>query len=191
MTNRIFLSALCAACVGLAGAAGAQQHDPATPAAVAAKVALRGEANGIAVLEMRLVRKNDILSVQADLSSSVRSDRTLFYRFKWLDNVGNQVGDGESWKQLTVLGLGQQTIKSVAPTGAAVDLRLEMNVEPRCRYEAPPDSLRAFPLSHASRGRGTQPARRGGAACKGPCAAACGGGAPVSRASGSVNRPVL
>ena len=123
MTNRIFLSALCAACVGLAGAAGAQQHDPATPAAVAAKVALRGEANGIAVREMRLVRKNDILSVQADLSSSVR--------FKWLDNVGNQVGDGESWKQLTVLGLGQQTIKSVAPTGAAVDLRLEMNVEPR------------------------------------------------------------
>ena len=131
MTNRIFLSALCAACVGLASAAGAQQHDPATPAAVAAKVALRGEANGIAVREMRLVRKNDILSVQADLSSSVRSDRTLFYRFKWLDNVGNQVGDGESWKQLTVLGLGQQTIKSVAPTGAAVDLRLEMNVEPR------------------------------------------------------------
>ena len=131
MTNRIFLSALCAACVGLAGAAGAQQHDPATPAAVAANVALRGEANGIAVREMRLVRKNDILSVQADLSSSVRSDRTLFYRFKWLDNVGNQVGDGESLKQLTVLGLGQQTIKSVAPTGAAVDLRLEMNVEPR------------------------------------------------------------
>lgn len=131
MTNRILLSALCAACMGLAGAAGAQQHDPATPAAVAAKVALRGEANGIAVREMRLVRKNDILSVQADLSSSVRSDRTLFYRFKWLDNVGNQVGDGESWKQLTVLGLGQQTIKSVAPTGAAVDLRLEMNVESR------------------------------------------------------------
>ena len=106
MTNRIILSAICAACVGLAGAASAQQHDPATPLAVASKVALRGEANGIAVREMRLVRKNDILAVQADLSSSVRSDRTLFYRFKWLDNVGNQVGDGESWKQLTVLGLG-------------------------------------------------------------------------------------
>ena len=28
---------------------------------MAAKVALRGEANGIAVREMRLVRKNDIL----------------------------------------------------------------------------------------------------------------------------------
>ena len=112
-------------------AAPAPSSTTRNPAAVAAKVALRGEANGIAVREMRLVRKNDILSVQADLSSSVRSDRTVFYRFKWLDNVGNQVGDGESWKQLTVLGLGQQTIKSVAPTGAAVDLRLEMNVEPR------------------------------------------------------------
>ena len=80
---------------------------------------------------MRIVRKNDILVVQADMANMGRSDRTVFYRFRWLDNVGNQVGDGESWKQLTVLGLGQQTIKSVAPTGAAVDLRLEMNVEPR------------------------------------------------------------
>jgi uncharacterized protein YcfL len=131
MTQRIILSAICAACMGLASAAGAQQHDPATPPTVASKIALRGEANGIAVREMRLVRKNDILAVQADVSNMGRSDRTMFYRFKWLDNVGNQVGDGESWKQLTVLGLGQQTIKSVAPTGAAVDLRLEMNVEAR------------------------------------------------------------
>jgi len=109
----------------------AQQHDPATPPAVAAKVALRGEANGIAVREMRLVRKNDILTVQADLSNTGRSDRTVYYRFRWLDSVGNQVGDGESWKQLGVLGLGMQTVKSVAPTNAAVDLRLEMNVESR------------------------------------------------------------
>lgn len=94
-------------------------------------MALRGEANGIAVREMRLVRKNDILVVQADLSNVGRTDRTVFYRFKWLDSVGNQVGDGESWKQLRVLGLGEQTVKSVAPSGAAVDLRLEMNVESR------------------------------------------------------------
>jgi len=113
----------------LASGASAQQHDPATPLAVASKVALRGEANGIAVREMRIVRKNDILVVQADMANMGRTDRTVFYRFKWLDNVGNQVGDGESWKQLSVLGLGQQTVKSVAPSGAAVDLRLEMNVE--------------------------------------------------------------
>ena len=133
MRNRFTLAAapalVCAALITLASGASAQQHDPATPLAVASKVALRGEANGIAVREMRIVRKNDILVVQADMANMGRTDRTVFYRFKWLDNVGNQVGDGESWKQLSVLGLGQQTVKSVAPTGAAVDLRLEMNVE--------------------------------------------------------------
>lgn len=128
---RMTLVAASLALAGVATTAQAQMHDPATPPAVASKVALRGEANGVAVREMRIVRKNDILTVQADLSNMVRSDRTVFYRFRWLDNVGNQVGDGESWKQMTVLGLGMQTVKSVAPTSAAIDLRLEMNVEPR------------------------------------------------------------
>lgn len=107
------------------------QHDPATPPAVAAKVALRGPAEGIAITEMRLVRRNDILAVQADFTNMGQPDRTVFYRFKWLDGVGNQVGDGEVWKQMRVLGLAQQTVKSVAPHAAAVDLRLEMNVESR------------------------------------------------------------
>ncbi|MBX9832945.1 MAG: DUF1425 domain-containing protein, partial [Burkholderiaceae bacterium] len=89
-------AAMCAALLTLATSASAQQHDPATPLAVASKVALRGEANSIAVREMRIVRKNDILVVQADMSNMGRTDRTVFYRFKWLDQVGNQVGDGES-----------------------------------------------------------------------------------------------
>ena len=72
MTSRMTLAALCTALLTLAGGAQAQQHDPATPIAVASKVALRGEANNIAVREMRLVRKNDILTVQADLSNRDR-----------------------------------------------------------------------------------------------------------------------
>lgn len=131
MYPRTSIAAVGLALLAFSGGASAQQHDPATPPAVASKIALRGESNGIAVREMRIVRKNDILTVQADMANMGRSDRTVFYRFKWLDNVGNQVGDGESWKQLGVLGLGQQTVKSVAPTSAAIDLRLEMNVEPR------------------------------------------------------------
>ena len=130
MNTRTLLAAS-AAFLALSGTVLAQMHDPATPIAVASKVALRGEANNIAVREIRIVRKNDVLVVQADLANMGRSDRTVFYRFKWLDNVGNQVGDGESWKQMTVLGLGQQTIKSVAPHGAATDFRIEMNVERR------------------------------------------------------------
>lgn len=107
------------------------QHDPGTSPTVAAKVALRGDANGVKIPEMRVVRRNDILIVQADLANAGNTDRTVFYRFRWLDNVGNQVGDGESWKQMSLLGQGQQTVKSVAPSSVATDFRIEMNVESR------------------------------------------------------------
>ena len=105
------------------------QHDPGTSPAVAAKVALRGDANGVRIPEIRVVRRNDILMVQADLANMGNTDRTLFYRFRWLDTVGNQVGDGESWKQMSLLGQAHQTVKSVAPSSVATDFRLEMNVE--------------------------------------------------------------
>lgn len=107
------------------------QHDPGTSPAVAAKVALRGDANGVRIPEMRAVRRNDILIVQADLANMGNTDRTLFYRFRWLDSVGNQVGDGESWKQMSLLGQAQQTVKSVAPSSVVTDFRLELNVESR------------------------------------------------------------
>lgn len=100
-----------------------------TSPAIAAKVALRGDPFGVKVSEMRIARKNDVLVVQADLSNTTSDDRMVFYRFRWLDSAGNQVGDGESWKQMGLYGQQQQTIKSVAPTAAAADLRLEMNVE--------------------------------------------------------------
>ncbi|MDR7378823.1 uncharacterized protein YcfL [Rhodoferax ferrireducens] len=125
MFKRILV--LCAASLALT--AQAQSQDPGTPAAVAAKVALRGESQGVRVSEIRITRPNDILVVQADLANGERADRTVFYRFRWLDTVGNQVGDGESWKQMGLLGKGQQTVKSVAPSGIATDFRLEMNVE--------------------------------------------------------------
>jgi len=105
------------------------EAEDASPPAVAAKLALRGQPNGVRVSEMRLVRKSDVLVVQADLHNVSKKDRVVFHRFRWLDANGNQVGDGESWKQTALYGQQLQTIKSVAPSAAAVDLRLEMNVE--------------------------------------------------------------
>ena len=107
------------------------QHDPGTPAAVAARVALRGDARRVMIPEMRVVRRNDILTVQADLANTDNTDRMVFYRFRWVDSIGSQVGDGESWKQMVLMGQAQQTVKSVAPTSVATDFRLEMNVEYR------------------------------------------------------------
>ena len=67
---------ICAAC--LAVSAQAQNHDPATPPAVAAKVALRGDAIGVRVSEIRITRPNDILVVQADFGNAERTDRMVF-----------------------------------------------------------------------------------------------------------------
>lgn len=107
------------------------QHEPGTSAAVAGKVALRGDANGVRITEMRAVRRNDILIVQSDLYNVGNTDRTVFYRYRWLDSIGSQIGDGESWKQMTLMGQAQQTVKSVAPSSVVTDFRLEMNVELR------------------------------------------------------------
>lgn len=113
----------------LMGNSALAQTPTATPPAVAAKLQLRGDANELLVPEIRIVRRNDVMVVQADMHNSTVSNRTVFYRFRWLDNNGNQVGDGESWKQVTVLGHQIQTVKSVALHSSAVDFRLEMNVE--------------------------------------------------------------
>lgn len=129
MSKHIF-RACALACALVAGGALAQSGTPAgTPAAVAAKIQLRGDANDIVIPEIRIVRRNDVLVVQADMKSTTDSNRTVFYRFRWLDSSGNQVGDGESWKQMTVLGRQMQTVKSVALHSSAVDFRIEMNVE--------------------------------------------------------------
>ncbi len=96
---------------------------------VASKVMLRGEPNGVRVSEIRMVRRSDMLVIEADMQNVENQNRQVFYRFRWLDGGGMQVGDGESWKQLVVYGQQMAVVKSVAPTSSTVDFRIEMNVE--------------------------------------------------------------
>lgn len=107
----------------------AQNAVTGTPAAVAAKLMARGDAPEVVTSEMRVVRRNDILTVQSDLYNKGMTDRMVFYRYRWLDSVGNQIGDGESWKQFTLMGQGQQILKGVAPHSNATDFRLELSFE--------------------------------------------------------------
>lgn len=123
------LQTLIVACLIAVGAAGAAAPALAQGAGVASKLMLRGEANGVQVSEMRMARRSDVLVVEADILNTKVDNRTVFYRFKWLDSSGMQVGDGESWKQLTVYGKQSQVVKSVAPNANGVDFRIEMNVE--------------------------------------------------------------
>ena len=129
MRNQFRTIALCA--ITLAAAAAQAQSDAPPPSspAVAAKLAARGDVKGVRVYEIRMVRRSDMLVVEADIRNTDRENRQVFYRFKWLDSGGMQVGDGEAWKQLMVYGQQTQVVKAVAPTSAGADFRLEFNVE--------------------------------------------------------------
>ena len=129
MTPLFRTISLCAALLAPAGAFAQTDTAPPSPAAVAAKLATRGDLKGIRVYEMRMVRRNDVLVVEADIQNTENKDRFVYYRFKWVDGGGMQVGDGESWKQLTVYGQQTQVVKGIAPNANGADFRLEFNVE--------------------------------------------------------------
>jgi uncharacterized protein YcfL len=82
-------------------------------------------------VDLRAQRRNDVLVVQAEVLNMDTRDLRLYYRFRWLDAGGMQVGDGETWKQLVFLGKQSQFIKGIAYGPHATDFRIEMSAEPR------------------------------------------------------------
>jgi len=104
---------------------------PAISAGIASKLIVRGELQGLQVVDLRSQRKNDVMTVQAEISNTEVKDLRLYYRFRWTDAAGMQVGDGEVWKPLTFLGKQTQFIKGTAYGPQATDFKIEMSSEPR------------------------------------------------------------
>lgn len=98
--------------------------------AVSEKLDLRGKNEGIRVEEFRAQTVNGTYQVQADFINTLKYDRTVFYRFHWLNEDGNQVGDDEVWKQMKLYGQQRKTVKGVGIHNNTSDFRLEWNVEP-------------------------------------------------------------
>jgi uncharacterized protein YcfL len=117
----------------LASAAACAQSDApaAISSGIAAKLMVRGELNGLQTVDLRSQRRNDVLVVQAEVLNMDTRDLRLYYRFRWLDAGGMQVGDGETWKPLVFLGKQSQFIKGTAYGPQATDFRIEMSAEPR------------------------------------------------------------
>jgi uncharacterized protein YcfL len=117
----------------LASAAACAQSDApaAISSGIAAKLMVRGELNGLQTVDLRAQRRNDVLVVQAEVLNMDTRDLRLYYRFRWLDAGGMQVGDGETWKPLVFLGKQSQFIKGIAYGPQATDFRIEMSAEPR------------------------------------------------------------
>lgn len=91
----------------------------------------RGALLGVQVIDLRSQRRNDVLVVQAEMMNTDIKDVRLYYRFRWTDASGMQVGDGEVWKPLVVLGKQSQFIKSIAYGPQATDFKIEMSAEQR------------------------------------------------------------
>ncbi|XVJ71304.1 MAG: YcfL family protein [Rhizobacter sp.] len=113
--------------------ASAQSAPVAAPEAgsAASKLMLRGDAYGVNIIDMRAQKRSDILVVQTELLNTAKADRQVFWRYRWLDASGMQVGDGEVWKPLLIYGEQSQYLRGTAPGMNVVDFRLEMNVEKR------------------------------------------------------------
>ncbi len=101
------------------------------PGSAASKLMLRGQDYGVKIVDMRAQKRSDILVVQTELQNTEKSDRQVYYRYRWLDASGMQVGDGEAWKPLLIYGEQSQYVRGTAPGMNVVDFRLEMNVEKR------------------------------------------------------------
>lgn len=132
MTLSLKRIALCASLALLGTTAQAQQDAPAAVSSgIAAKLIVRGELQGLQTVDLRAQRRNDVLVVQAEIMNMDTRDLRLYYRFRWLDAGGMQVGDGEVWKPLVFLGKQSQFIKGTAYGPQATDFRIEMSAEPR------------------------------------------------------------
>lgn len=126
---------LVASLAAIGVAAHAQDQAPAAVSAgIASKLIVRsefGDLQGLQTIDLRAQRRNDILVVQAELVNTDIKDKRLYYRFRWLDAGGMQVGDGETWKPLVFLGKQSQFIKGTAYGPQATDFKIEMSAEPR------------------------------------------------------------
>ena len=104
---------------------------PAASAGIASKLIVRGELQGLQAIDLRAQRRNDILVAQAEITNTQTRDLRLYYRFRWIDSNGMQVGDGEVWKPLIFLGLQTQILKGAAYGPQATDFQIEMSAERR------------------------------------------------------------
>lgn len=128
----IFMKHTVVACsIALAGFAAQAQTPAAVSSGIASKLMVRGDLQGLQAVDLRSQRRNDVLVVQAEVVNLDSRDVRLYYRFRWLDTGGMQVGDGEVWKPLVFLGKQSQFLKGTAYGPQATDFRIEMSSEPR------------------------------------------------------------
>lgn len=97
---------------------------PPKPGSIHSKLEQLGEMSYLQVMDLKAVKRNHLLVVQAEINNSDDDNQQLFYRFKWLDASGFAIGGDEVWKPLLLYSYQKQTLSAVAPSPLATDFRL-------------------------------------------------------------------
>lgn len=111
----IALSLLCAC---------ASQTPPPRPGSINSKVEQLSEMSYLQVTDLRAVKRNHLLTVQAEITNADSDNQPLYYRFKWFDAAGFAIGGEEAWKPVLVYAYQKQTLSAVAPSPQATDFKL-------------------------------------------------------------------
>jgi uncharacterized protein YcfL len=111
----IALSLLCAC---------ASQNPPPRPGSINSKVEQLSEMSYLQVTDLRAVKRNHLLTVQAEINNTDSDNQQLYYRFKWFDAAGFAIGGEEAWKPVLVYAYQKQTLSAVAPSPQATDFKL-------------------------------------------------------------------
>lgn len=99
-------------------------HKPPQPGSINAKVEQLSEMSYLQVSDLRAVKRNHLLTVQAEITNTDSDNQQLYYRFKWLDASGFAVGGEETWKPVLVYAYQKQTLTAVAPSPQVTDFRM-------------------------------------------------------------------
>lgn len=71
-------------------ASGCATPPPPEPGSAASKVVVMGQQKHIAVGAMRVARENGFMTVNVQLTNTLNSNKTFYYRFAWLGPEGSR-----------------------------------------------------------------------------------------------------
>jgi uncharacterized protein YcfL len=90
------------------------------------KLRRMGQTKTLKFDDLRAVRRNNLLTVQATLVHQASRDMNINYRFKWLDNSGMKVADDEVWNPKVIYAGQTFELTGIAPTPMATDFLIEI-----------------------------------------------------------------
>ena len=82
----------------------------------------------IGVSSIVAARNGTALFVYPTFSNTGSTRQDVYFRVRWLDNSGAEIGQGEPWRHLALGGLAMEPVVLSTPLETASDYRLQVSV---------------------------------------------------------------